>query len=82
MCEKILADDKWSKRKIVEKAVVPKYKIGDRFLLYDTVGKIIGCHQDNKKEKVVYTVSFNKLYSPILLNEDYLSKLDMVVSQD
>lgn len=71
-------DDSW----LIKSVVIPKYKIGDRFLLYDTVGKIIGCHQDNKKGKVVYTVSFNKLYSPILLNEDYLSKLDMVVSQD
>lgn len=35
LCEKILSDDKWNKRKVATKSVIPKYKIGDRFLLPD-----------------------------------------------
>lgn len=101
LCDKILADNKWSKRKIVRKSVVPKYKIGDRFLLPDlyygeskilkaalnatlknVIGEIIAYYQDDEEGNVLYTVSLGGASFPLLLNEDYLSKLDMVVSQD
>ena len=101
LCEKILSDDKWNKRKIVRKTVTPKYKIGDRFLLSDMyygqtnmlkaassmafknmIGEIIAYYQDNEEGNVLYTVSLGGASFPLLLNEDYLSKLDMVVSQD
>lgn len=100
LCEKILADDKWHKRKIVTEPVVPKYKIGDRFLLLDLcsenikmgktvskttfdhpIGEIIAFCYDTKTGNILYTVS-TKTGFPLLLNENYLSKLDMVVSQD
>ena len=101
LCDKILADDRWTKRKIAKKPVIPKYKIGDRFLLLDlyyeeskilnaalnatlknVVGEIIAYYQDDEKGNVLYTVSLGGASFPLLLNEDYLSKLDMVVSQD
>lgn len=101
LCEKIFADDKWSKRKIVRKSVIPKYKIGDRFLLpdlyyeeskilkavstatlKDAIGEIIAYYKDDKKGNVTYTVSLGGTSFTLLLNEAYLSKLDMVVSQD
>lgn len=101
LCDKILADDKWSKRKIIAKSVVPKYKIGDRFLLSDMyyeksnmlkavssmtfkkiIGKIISCYCDDDTGNMLYTVSLGGAGFPLLLNEDYLSKLDMVVSQN
>lgn len=95
LCKKILADDKWHKRTLVE----PKYKVGDRFLLSDlfysesktdgstshttvknTIGEIIASYYDG--EKMRYTVSLNGKGFPLLLTEDYLNKLDMVVSQN
>lgn len=97
--KKILSDDKWTKRKIAKKDVLPKYKIGDRFLLPDLcsedtvmgksvsktifnnpIGEIIESYYDG--EKMQYTVSLNGKGWPLLLTEDYLSKLDMVVSQE
>ena len=56
LCEKILSDDKWNKRKIAAKSVIPKYKIGDRFLLSDL------CYEDVEKGK---TVSKTILNNPI-----------------
>lgn len=46
----------------------------------NTIGEIIASYYDG--EKVRYTVSLNGKGFPLLLTEDYLNKLDIVVSQD
>lgn len=71
--------------KAVKAVINPKYKIGDRFLLTDlcyenTIGEIIASYYDG--EKIRYTVSLNGKGFPLLLTDDYLNKLDMVVSQN
>lgn len=50
--------------------------------LKNVVGKIIAYYQDDEEGNVLYTVSLGGASFPLLLNEDYLSKLDMVVSQN
>ena len=45
----------------------------------NTIGEIIASYYDG--EKMRYTVSLNGKGFPLLLTEDYLNKLDMVVSQ-
>lgn len=93
LCKKILIDDKWRKQKIVKKTTVPKYKINDRFLLptlyykksgmsKNVIGEIIAYYRDDDTGNVLYTVSVDGGDSPLLLNEKYLSKLDMIVSQN
>ena len=93
LCEKILADDKWRKQKVVKKDTVPKYKINDRFLLptlyykksgtsKNVIGEIIAYCRDDDTGNVLYTVSVDGGDFPLLLNEKYLSKLDMIVSQN
>ena len=48
--------------------------------LKNTIGEIIASYYDG--EKIRYTVSLNGKGFPLLLTEDYLNKLDMVVSQN
>lgn len=48
--------------------------------LKNTIGEIIAQYYDG--EKMQYTVSLNGNSFPLLLTEDYLNRLDMVVSQD
>lgn len=45
------------------------------------IGEIISCYCDDDTGNMLYTVSLGGAGFPLLLNEDYLSKLDMVVSQ-
>lgn len=46
----------------------------------NTIGEIIASYYDG--EKMRYTVSLNGKGFPLLLTEDYLNKLDMIVSQN
>lgn len=48
--------------------------------LKNTIGEIIAQYYDG--EKMQYTVSLNGKSFPLLLTEDYLNKLDMVISQN
>ena len=48
--------------------------------LKNTIGEIIASYYDGKEMR--YTVSLNGKGFPLLLTEDYLNKLDMVVSQN
>lgn len=79
--------------------IVPKYKIGDRFLfknlcygiskqgktaLSQTFTNVIGEIEKYtyiKPDRIFYTIHLEEGKFTLLLNEEYLSTLDMVVSQ-
>lgn len=95
LCEKLLADDKWHKRtltkpkyKIGDRFLLPDlcYSVTrpdgsiSNTTFENTIGEIVASYYDG--ENIRYTVSLNGKGFPLLLTEDYLNKLDMVVSQD
>ena len=85
-------DDSWKIKSMQKYKVGDRFLLSDLFYsesktdgstshttVKNTIGEIIASYYDG--EKMRYTVSLNGKGFPLLLTEDYLNKLDMVVSQ-